>query len=111
MPLMKFSTVNEVTSRANALITGFAGSIWTSNPEAAVGSRAVGNRHRVDQRDRCTLPPTHPCRAQAIGFWCGIKQEGLLEFTLSEVITTARSGLKAYRLNITLSPLTYQPMA
>ena len=93
MPLMKFSTVDEVISRANASDYGLAGSIWTSNPEAAVAVAEQLETGTVWINESMHLAPNAPFAGhKQSGFGAELGEEGLLEFTYPQVITIAREA-------------------
>jgi aldehyde dehydrogenase (NAD+) len=93
MPLMKFSTINEVISRANASDYGLAGSIWTSNPEAAVEVAEQLETGTVWINESMHLAPNAPFAGhKQSGFGAELGEEGLLEFTYPQVITIAREA-------------------
>ena len=93
MPLMKFSTVDEVIGRANASDYGLAGSIWTSNPEAAVAVAEQLETGTVWINESMHLAPNAPFAGhKQSGFGAELGEEGLLEFTYPQVITIAREA-------------------
>ena len=93
MPLMKFSTVDEAVMRANASDYGLAGSIWTSNPEAAVAVAEQLETGTVWINESMHLSPNAPFAGhKQSGFGAELGEEGLLEFTYPQVITIAREA-------------------
>lgn len=93
MPLMKFDTVDEVIARANASDYGLAGSIWTSNPEAAVSIAERLETGTVWINESMHLSPSAPFGGhKQSGFGAELSEEGLAEFTYPQVITIAREA-------------------
>jgi len=96
MPLMKFSTVDEVIARANASEYGLAGSIWTSNPEAAVEIAERMETGTVWINEYMHLSPFAPFGGHKnSGFGVEMGKEGLAEFTYPQVITIKRDKATA----------------
>jgi aldehyde dehydrogenase (NAD+) len=93
MPLMKFEKIDEVISRANASDYGLGGSIWTSNPEAAVEIAEQLETGTVWINESMHLAPNAPFAGhKQSGFGAELGEEGLLEFTYPQVITIAREA-------------------
>jgi acyl-CoA reductase-like NAD-dependent aldehyde dehydrogenase len=93
MPLMKFEKIDEVIERANASDYGLGGSIWTSNPEAAVEIAEQLETGTVWINESMHLAPNAPFAGhKQSGFGAELGEEGLLEFTYPQVITIAREA-------------------
>ncbi|MEZ5708227.1 MAG: aldehyde dehydrogenase family protein [Blastomonas sp.] len=91
MPLMKFSTTEEVIQRANASDYGLAGAVWTSDPDKGVAIAEQLETGTVWVNEYLHLSPMAPFGGhKQSGFGREYGKEGLLEFTYSQVITVKR---------------------
>ena len=96
MPLMKFSTEEEVIARANASEYGLAGAVWTSNPEKGVEIAEQLETGTVWVNEFLHLSPFAPFGGhKQSGFGAEYGKEGLLEFTYPQVITVKRDKVPA----------------
>ncbi|MFM2410823.1 MAG: hypothetical protein RL481_1651 [Pseudomonadota bacterium] len=96
MPLMKFSTEEEVIARANASEYGLAGAVWTSNPEKGVEIAEQLETGTVWVNEFLHLSPFAPFGGhKQSGFGAEYGKEGLLEFTYPQVITVKREKAAA----------------
>jgi len=96
MPLMKFSTEEEVISRANASEYGLAGAVWTANPEKGVEIAEQLETGTVWVNEFLHLSPFAPFGGhKQSGFGAEYGKEGLLEFTYPQVITVKKDNVPA----------------
>jgi acyl-CoA reductase-like NAD-dependent aldehyde dehydrogenase len=96
MPLMKFSTVDEVIERANNSEYGLAGAVWTGNPEKGVEIAEQLETGTVWINEYLHLSPMAPFGGhKQSGFGAEYGIEGLKEFTYSQVITVKRDAVVA----------------
>ena len=94
MPLMKFSTTEEVIQRANASDYGLAGAVWTGNPEKGVEIAEQLETGTVWINEFLHLSPFAPFGGhKQSGFGAEYGIEGLKEFTYSQVITVKKNAL------------------
>ncbi|MEZ5696359.1 MAG: aldehyde dehydrogenase family protein [Sphingomonadaceae bacterium] len=93
MPLMKFSTTDEVIQRANASDYGLAGAVWTGNPEKGVEIAEQLETGTVWINEYLHLSPFAPFGGhKQSGFGAEYGVEGLKEFTYSQVITVKKNA-------------------
>jgi aldehyde dehydrogenase (NAD+) len=93
MPLMKFSTEEEVIARANNSEYGLAGAVWTSNPDRGVAIAEQLETGTVWINEFLHLSPFAPFGGhKQSGFGAEYGVEGLKEFTYSQVITVKRDA-------------------
>jgi aldehyde dehydrogenase (NAD+) len=96
MPLMKFSTEEEVIARANATEYGLAGSVWTGNPEKGVAIAEQLETGTVWVNEYLHLSPFAPFGGhKQSGFGVEYGKEGLKEFTYPQVITVRKDKIPA----------------
>lgn len=96
MPLMKFSTVDEVIERANNSDYGLAGAVWTGNPEKGVEIAEQLETGTVWINEYLHLSPMAPFGGhKQSGFGTEYGIEGLKEFTYAQVITVKRDAVVA----------------
>lgn len=96
MPLMKFSTTEEVIERANASEYGLAGAVWTANPDEGVKIAEQLETGTVWVNEFLHLSPFAPFGGhKQSGFGAEYGKEGLLEFTYPQVITVKRDNVPA----------------
>ena len=94
MPLMKFSTEEEVISRANASDYGLAGAVWTGNPDKGVEIAEQLETGTVWVNEYLHLSPFAPFGGhKQSGFGAEYGVEGLKEFTYSQVITVKKAAV------------------
>ncbi|MCB2087306.1 MAG: aldehyde dehydrogenase family protein [Sphingomonadaceae bacterium] len=94
MPLMKFSTTDEVIQRANASDYGLAGAVWTGNPEKGVEIAEQLETGTVWINEYLHLSPFAPFGGhKQSGFGAEYGVEGLKEFTYSQVITVKKNAM------------------
>ncbi|MCP5395422.1 MAG: aldehyde dehydrogenase family protein [Sphingomonadaceae bacterium] len=94
MPLMKFSTTEEVIQRANASDYGLAGAVWTGNPEKGVEVAEQLETGTVWVNEYLHLSPLAPFGGhKQSGFGAEYGVEGLKEFTYTQVITVKKDAL------------------
>jgi len=87
MPLMKFSTVDEVIERANNSDYGLAGAVWTGNPEKGIEIAEQLETGTVWINEYLHLSPMAPFGGhKQSGFGAEYGIEGLKEFTYAQVI-------------------------
>lgn len=93
MPLMKFSTVDEVIERANNSEYGLAGAVWTGNPDKGIEIAEQLETGTVWINEYLHLSPMAPFGGhKQSGFGAEYGIEGLKEFTYSQVITVKRNA-------------------
>ncbi len=91
MPLMKFSTVDEVVARANNSDHGLAGAVWTGDTEKGVKIAEQLETGTVWINEYLHLSPFAPFGGhKQSGFGAEFGKEGLAAFTYSQVITVKR---------------------
>ncbi len=96
MPLMKFSTEDEVIARANASEYGLAGAVWTANPDKGVEIAEQLETGTVWVNEFLHLSPFAPFGGhKQSGFGAEYGQEGLSEFTYPQVITVKKDNVPA----------------
>lgn len=96
MPLMKFSTEEEVIRRANDSDYGLAGAVWTGNPEKGVEIAEQLETGTVWINEYLHLSPFTPFGGhKQSGFGAEYGLEGLKEFTYPQVITVKRDKVPA----------------
>ncbi|WP_095011412.1 aldehyde dehydrogenase family protein [Tsuneonella mangrovi] len=94
MPLMKFSTIDEVIERANNSDYGLAGAVWTKDTEKGVEIAEQLETGTVWVNEFLNLSPFAPFGGhKQSGFGAEYGVEGLKEFTYSQVITVKRDAL------------------
>ena len=94
MPLMKFSTVDEAISRANASEYGLAGAIWSKNTDKAVEIAEQLETGTVWINEFMHLSPFAPFGGhKQSGFGAEYGIDGLKEFTYLQVITIKRDAV------------------
>ena len=96
MPLMKFSTTDEVIARANASEYGLAGAVWTADTDEGVRVAEQLETGTVWVNEFLHLSPFAPFGGhKQSGFGAEYGKEGLLEFTYPQVITVKREKAAA----------------
>jgi aldehyde dehydrogenase (NAD+) len=96
MPLMKFSTEEEVIARANASEYGLAGAVWTGNPDNGVKIAEQLETGTVWVNEYLHLSPFAPFGGhKQSGFGAEYGKEGLKEFTYAQVITVKKDNVPA----------------
>ena len=91
MPLMKFSSEDEVISRANNSDYGLAGAVWTANPDKGVEIAEQLETGTVWINEYLHLSPMAPFGGhKQSGFGAEYGLEGLKEFTYPQVISVKR---------------------
>lgn len=96
MPLMKFSTTEEVIARANNSDYGLAGAVWTENPDEGVKVAEQLETGTVWVNEFLHLSPNSPFAGhKQSGFGVEYGEEGLREFTYPQVITVKRENAPA----------------
>ncbi|MDE2561432.1 MAG: aldehyde dehydrogenase family protein [Sphingomonadales bacterium] len=93
MPLMKFSTTDEVIQRANASDYGLAGAVWTGDPAKGVEVAEQLETGTVWVNEFLHLSPFAPFGGhKKSGFGAEYGVEGLKEFTYTQVITVKKDA-------------------
>ena len=93
MPLMKFSSVDEVIERANNSDYGLAGAVWTKDTEQGVAIAERLETGTVWINEFMQLTPFTPFGGhKQSGFGAEYGIEGLKEFTYPQVITVKRNA-------------------
>ena len=96
MPLMKFSSEEEVIARANASEYGLAGAVWTGNPDKGVEIAEQLETGTVWINEYMHLSPFAPFGGhKQSGFGAEYGKEGLKEFTYPQVITVKKDNVVA----------------
>lgn len=96
MPLMKFSSEDEVIDRANNSEYGLAGAVWTSNPDKGVEIAERLETGTVWINEFMHLSPFAPFGGhKQSGFGAEYGKEGLKEFTYPQVISIKRDNVPA----------------
>ncbi|MEE9434430.1 MAG: aldehyde dehydrogenase family protein [Sphingorhabdus sp.] len=96
MPLMKFSTTDEVIKRANASDYGLAGAVWTADPGKGVEIAEQLETGTVWVNEFLHFSPFAPFGGhKQSGFGAEYGKEGLLEFTYPQVITVKKDNVPA----------------
>lgn len=94
MPLMKFSSDDEVIARANNSEYGLAGAVWTKDTERGVKIAEQLETGTVWINEFLHLSPFAPFGGhKQSGFGAEYGLEGLKEFTYSQVITVKKDAL------------------
>ncbi|GMN14752.1 aldehyde dehydrogenase family protein [Altererythrobacter sp. MTPC7] len=93
MPLMKFSTEEEVIERANASEYGLAGAVWTKDEDKGVEIAEQLETGTVWINQFLKLTPHTPFAGhKQSGFGAEYGKEGLLEFTYPQVIMLKKNA-------------------
>ncbi len=96
MPLMKFSSEDEVIQRANNSEYGLAGAVWTGNPEKGVEIAEQLETGTVWINEYLHLSPFAPFGGhKQSGFGAEYGLDGLKEFTYPQVITVRKDNVPA----------------
>ncbi|MEM7404181.1 MAG: aldehyde dehydrogenase family protein [Pseudomonadota bacterium] len=96
MPLLKFSTEEEVIERANNTEYGLAGAVWTNDPDKGVEIAEQLETGTVWVNEFLHVSPLAPFGGhKQSGFGVEYGMEGLKEFTYSQVITVKREAAEA----------------
>lgn len=96
MPLMKFSTEDEVIAKANNSEYGLAGAVWTANPDKGVEIAEQLETGTVWVNEFLHLSPFAPFGGhKQSGFGAEYGKEGLKEFTYPQVITVKKDNVPA----------------
>ncbi|MEO0464085.1 MAG: aldehyde dehydrogenase family protein [Pseudomonadota bacterium] len=96
MPLMKFSTEEEVIAKANNSDYGLAGAVWTGNPDKGVEIAEQLETGTVWVNEFLHLSPFAPFGGhKQSGFGAEYGKEGLKEFTYPQVITVKKDNVPA----------------
>lgn len=96
MPLMKFSTEDEVIQRANNSDYGLAGAVWTGNPDKGVEIAEQLETGTVWVNEYLHLSPFAPFGGhKQSGFGAEYGLDGLKEFTYPQVITVKKDSVPA----------------
>lgn len=91
MPLMKFSSDDEVIARANDSEYGLAGAVWTRDAERGLKIAEQLETGTVWINEYLHISPTTPFGGhKQSGFGVEYGEEGLKEFTYAQVITVNR---------------------
>ncbi|WP_421854010.1 aldehyde dehydrogenase family protein [Novosphingobium sp.] len=94
MPLMKFSSDDEVIARANNSDYGLAGAVWTKDTDRGVKLAEQLETGTVWINEFLHLSPFAPFGGhKQSGFGAEYGVEGLKEFTYSQVITVKKDAL------------------
>ncbi|MDC0886194.1 aldehyde dehydrogenase family protein [Altererythrobacter sp.] len=93
MPLMKFSTEEEVIARANNSEYGLAGAVWSKDADKGVAIAEQLETGTVWVNEFLHLSPFAPFGGhKQSGFGAEYGKEGLTEFTYPQVITVKRDA-------------------
>ena len=96
MPLMKFSSEEEVIQRANNSEYGLAGAVWTGNPDKGVEIAEQLETGTVWVNEFLHLSPFAPFGGhKQSGFGAEYGVDGLKEFTYPQVITVKKDNVPA----------------
>jgi aldehyde dehydrogenase (NAD+) len=96
MPLMKFSSEDEVIERANNSEYGLAGAVWTADPEKGVEIAEQLETGTVWVNEYLHLSPFSPFGGhKQSGFGAEYGLDGLKEFTYPQVITVKKDNVPA----------------
>lgn len=93
MPLMKFSTEEEVIARANASDYGLAGAVWTGDTDKGMEIAEQLETGTVWINEFLHITPMAPFGGhKQSGFGAEHGKEGLMEFTYPQVISVKRDA-------------------
>lgn len=96
MPLMKFSSEEEVIQRANNSEYGLAGAVWTADPDKGVEIAEQLETGTVWVNEFLHLSPFAPFGGhKQSGFGAEYGVDGLKEFTYPQVITVKKDNVPA----------------
>ncbi len=96
MPLMKFSSEEEVIQRANDSEYGLAGAVWTADPDKGVEIAEQLETGTVWVNEALHLSPFAPFGGhKQSGFGAEYGLDGLKEFTYPQVITVKKDNVPA----------------
>jgi acyl-CoA reductase-like NAD-dependent aldehyde dehydrogenase len=91
LPVLRYSDMDEVVTRANDTEFGLGGSVWSSDRDRAFGVAARINSGTVWVNKHLDLAPDTPyAGAKQSGIGAELGQEGLEEFTQASIINMAK---------------------
>ena len=91
MPLLKYSTIDEVIARANASEYGLGATVWSASVERATAVAQRLETGTVWINKHLDLPPTVPYGGtKQSGYGVELGQQGLEEFTQTRIINIAK---------------------
>jgi acyl-CoA reductase-like NAD-dependent aldehyde dehydrogenase len=91
MPVLKYSSIDEVIERANASEYGLGGTVWSASTERAVQVAERLETGTVWINKHLDLPPDVPYGGvKQSGFGVELGQQGLEEFTRMRVVNIAK---------------------
>jgi acyl-CoA reductase-like NAD-dependent aldehyde dehydrogenase len=91
MPVLKYSSLDEVIARANASEYGLGGTVWSKSTERAIEVAKRLETGTVWINKHLDLPPSVPYGGvKQSGFGVELGQQGLEEFTQLRIINIAK---------------------
>jgi acyl-CoA reductase-like NAD-dependent aldehyde dehydrogenase len=91
MPLLKYSTIDEVIARANASEYGLGATVWSASVERATAVAQRLETGTVWVNKHLDLPPSVPYGGtKQSGYGVELGQQGLEEFTQTRIINIAK---------------------
>jgi acyl-CoA reductase-like NAD-dependent aldehyde dehydrogenase len=91
LPVLKYSDVTDAITRANDTEYGLGSSVWSADPERAFAVAQQIGAGTVWVNKHLDIPPEGPFGgAKQSGFGCELGQEGLEQFTQTQIISVAR---------------------
>jgi acyl-CoA reductase-like NAD-dependent aldehyde dehydrogenase len=91
MPVLKYSTIDEVVERANTSEYGLGATVWSASTERAVQVAQRLETGTVWVNKHLDLPPTVPYGGvKQSGYGVELGQQGLEEFTQMRIINIAK---------------------
>lgn len=91
LPVLKFSDIDDAIARANSTEYGLGSSVWSADADRAFAvARQIGSG-TVWVNKHLEVPPEGPFGgAKQSGFGCELGQEGLEQFTQTQIIAIAK---------------------
>ena len=90
LPVMRYSDVDDAIARANDTPYGLGSSVWSADPERAFAVAQQIGAGTVWVNKHLDIPPEGPFGgAKQSGFGCELGQEGLEQFTQTQIISVA----------------------
>ena len=91
LPVLKFTDVEDAIARANSTEYGLGASVWSTNSERALAVAQQLGSGTVWVNKHLDVPPEGPFGgAKQSGFGCEMGQEGLEQFTQTQIISIAK---------------------
>jgi acyl-CoA reductase-like NAD-dependent aldehyde dehydrogenase len=91
LPVLRYSNVDDAIARANSTEYGLGSSVWSANPDRAFEVAQQIGAGTVWVNKHLEVPPEGPFGgAKQSGFGCEMGQEGLEQFTQTQIISIGK---------------------